>query len=148
MKHIQNSHICKWGKLLELCGKSAAHHGESENSLSQFHPKVVIEHFSTDWWYVFISSAKLHTEFLWNLEVCSERFYKKFNFGQNQCTVRRKVRLTACNVHGSEGHKMFSRVHRRKWEDNIKIRLKEIGREDVNWIHLAQNRHGGLLLMW
>jgi hypothetical protein len=29
---------------------------------------------------------------------------------------------------------------RRRWEDNIKIDLGEIGFGDVNWIHLAQNR--------
>jgi len=26
-----------------------------------------------------------------------------------------------------------------KWEDNIKIYLKEMGCEDVGWIHLVQN---------
>jgi hypothetical protein len=26
------------------------------------------------------------------------------------------------------------------WQDNIKIIIKEIGYEDVNWIKLAQNR--------
>jgi hypothetical protein len=29
---------------------------------------------------------------------------------------------------------------RRRWEDNIKVNLKEIGREGVDWIHLAQDR--------
>jgi hypothetical protein len=29
---------------------------------------------------------------------------------------------------------------RRRWEDNIKIYLKEIVLEDVDWIHLAQDR--------
>jgi hypothetical protein len=29
---------------------------------------------------------------------------------------------------------------RRRWEDNIKIDLKEIGFGDVDWIHLAQDR--------
>jgi hypothetical protein len=29
---------------------------------------------------------------------------------------------------------------RRRWEDNIKMDLGEIGLEDVNWIHLAQDR--------
>lgn len=28
---------------------------------------------------------------------------------------------------------------RRRWEDNVKINLKEILREDVDWIHLAEN---------
>jgi hypothetical protein len=29
---------------------------------------------------------------------------------------------------------------RRKWEDNIKMDLREIGFGDVDWIHLAQDR--------
>jgi hypothetical protein len=29
---------------------------------------------------------------------------------------------------------------RRRWEDNIKMDLKEIGWEDVYWIHLDQDR--------
>jgi hypothetical protein len=29
---------------------------------------------------------------------------------------------------------------RRRWEDNIKIYLKEIGFANVDWIHLAQDR--------
>jgi len=28
----------------------------------------------------------------------------------------------------------------REWENNIKMDLKEIGRENVNWTELAQNR--------
>jgi hypothetical protein len=28
----------------------------------------------------------------------------------------------------------------RKWEDNIKMVLREVGREDIDWIDLAQNR--------
>jgi hypothetical protein len=35
---------------------------------------------------------------------------------------------------------------RRRWEDNIKMDLREIGFGDVDWIHLAQNRAGGGLL--
>jgi hypothetical protein len=29
---------------------------------------------------------------------------------------------------------------RRRWEDIIRMDLKEIGREDVDWMHLAQDR--------
>jgi hypothetical protein len=29
----------------------------------------------------------------------------------------------------------------RRWEDNIKINLRKIGLEDVNWIHLALDRY-------
>jgi hypothetical protein len=31
-------------------------------------------------------------------------------------------------------------IPRRRWEDNIKIDLREIGFGDVYWIHLAQDR--------
>jgi hypothetical protein len=35
---------------------------------------------------------------------------------------------------------------RSRWEDNIKMDLREIGMEGVNWIQLAQNRdYGGPL---
>jgi hypothetical protein len=29
---------------------------------------------------------------------------------------------------------------RRRWEDNIKVDVREIGFRDVDWIHLAQDR--------
>jgi hypothetical protein len=38
-----------------------------------------------------------------------------------------------------EGRRPLGRP-RRRWEDNIKMDLREIGFEDVNWIHLAQDR--------
>jgi hypothetical protein len=39
-----------------------------------------------------------------------------------------------------EGRQPLGRP-RRKWEDNIKIDLREIGFGDVDWIHLAQDRN-------
>jgi hypothetical protein len=38
-----------------------------------------------------------------------------------------------------EGRRTLGRP-RRRWEDNIKTDLKEMGFEDVDWIHLAQDR--------
>jgi hypothetical protein len=38
-----------------------------------------------------------------------------------------------------EGKRLIQRL-RCRWEDNIKIDLREIGWDDMNWIHLAQNR--------
>jgi hypothetical protein len=38
-----------------------------------------------------------------------------------------------------EGKRPFGRLTRR-WEDNIKMALKEIESEGVYWIHLAQDR--------
>jgi hypothetical protein len=31
-------------------------------------------------------------------------------------------------------------ISRRRWEDNIRIDLREIGWEGVDWMHLAQDR--------
>jgi len=38
----------------------------------------------------------------------------------------------------AEGKRQFWRP-RRRWEDNVKIDFKEIWREGVDWIHLAEN---------
>jgi hypothetical protein len=38
-----------------------------------------------------------------------------------------------------EGRRPFGRP-RRRWKDNIKMNLREIGFGDVDWIHLAQDR--------
>jgi hypothetical protein len=56
----------------------------------------------------------------------------------------------ACGAHGEvrgayilvgrpEGRRPLGRPGRR-WEDSIKMDLKEIGFGDVDWIHLAQDR--------
>jgi hypothetical protein len=38
-----------------------------------------------------------------------------------------------------DGKRPLRRI-RYRWEDNIKIALREIGWEGVDWMHLAQNR--------
>jgi hypothetical protein len=38
-----------------------------------------------------------------------------------------------------EGRRPLGRP-RRRWEDNIKVDLREIGFGDVDWMHLAQDR--------
>jgi hypothetical protein len=38
-----------------------------------------------------------------------------------------------------EGNRPLGRP-RRRWEDNIKMALREIGIDGVNWIRLAQDR--------
>jgi hypothetical protein len=44
-----------------------------------------------------------------------------------------------------EGKRPLGRPKRR-WEDNIKMDLRDIGIDGANWFHLAQDRvHGGLL---
>jgi hypothetical protein len=42
-------------------------------------------------------------------------------------------------VEKAEGKRPLGRPGRR-WEDNIKLDLREIGLERVNWINLAQDR--------
>jgi hypothetical protein len=44
-----------------------------------------------------------------------------------------------------EGRRPLGRP-RRRWEDNIKRDLGEIGFGDVDWIHLLMTRTGGELL--
>jgi len=39
----------------------------------------------------------------------------------------------------SEGKRPLGRP-RRRWEDNIKMNLQEVGCEGMDWIELAQNR--------
>jgi hypothetical protein len=34
----------------------------------------------------------------------------------------------------------------RKWEDNIKSYLKEVRCDDVDWVHLGQDRTGSLII--
>jgi hypothetical protein len=38
-----------------------------------------------------------------------------------------------------EGKRLLVRL-RHRWEDNIKMDLKEVGWECVDWIHLTQDR--------
>jgi hypothetical protein len=42
-------------------------------------------------------------------------------------------------VGGPEGKRQLGRT-RHRWEDNIKIDLREIGWGEMDWIHLAQDR--------
>jgi hypothetical protein len=42
-------------------------------------------------------------------------------------------------VREPEGKKLLGRP-RRRWEDNIKMDLKEIGWGGIDWVHLAQDR--------
>jgi hypothetical protein len=47
-------------------------------------------------------------------------------------------------LHNEELHGLYSSPSivrpRRRWEDNIKMDLREIGFGDVDWIHWAQDR--------
>jgi hypothetical protein len=52
-----------------------------------------------------------------------------------------RATYTTCNilVGKSEGKRQFGRP-RSKWEDNIRMNLREIGWEGLGLIHLAQGR--------
>jgi hypothetical protein len=43
-------------------------------------------------------------------------------------------------VRKSEGKRPLGR-HRRSWEDNIRMDLRETEWKDEDWMHLAQNRY-------
>jgi len=45
-----------------------------------------------------------------------------------------------------EGKRPFGEPGHR-WEDNIRMYLKEIWRKGVDWIHLAQDRDTGAMLL-
>jgi hypothetical protein len=51
---------------------------------------------------------------------------------------RREV-FTGFWLGGPQGKRSMGR-HRFRWEDNIKLDLREIGIEGANWIRLAQDR--------
>jgi len=46
-------------------------------------------------------------------------------------TYTQSLKLSQYNLMGTP---------RRRWVDNIKVYVREIGREGVEWIHLAQDR--------
>jgi hypothetical protein len=39
-----------------------------------------------------------------------------------------------------DGREPLAKKNRRRWEDNIKVYLRETGWEIMHWIHLAQYR--------
>jgi hypothetical protein len=41
---------------------------------------------------------------------------------------------------GRSGRKRSQGRPSRRWEDNIKVKLREMGIDEVNWIRLAQDR--------
>jgi hypothetical protein len=87
---------------------------------------------------------RLHNEKLHNLHaspniirVINSRKRMKW-VGHVACTGEKRNTYKML-VKKPEGKKPFGRL-RCRWEDNIKMDLKEIDWKDVNWIHLAQDR--------
>jgi hypothetical protein len=69
------------------------------------------------------------------------------NSKRNQ--IKENEMADVCVEHGGDEKRIqnFSRKNRRplggprrRWENNIKIDIKDIGYEGVNWIHLVQER--------
>jgi hypothetical protein len=55
---------------------------------------------------------------------------------------------TASHYYRKPEEKRLLGRHRRRWEDNIRLNIRKIGWEDVDWINLTQDRDqwgGGLL---
>jgi hypothetical protein len=48
-------------------------------------------------------------------------------------------------VRKPEGKRPLGRT-RYRWEDNIRMDLRKLGWEDVEWMHLVQDRESGGLL--
>jgi hypothetical protein len=56
------------------------------------------------------------------------------------CSMRReKSNAYVVLVGKQEGKRPLGRP-KRKWEDNIKVDLREMGWNDIDWIHLTQDR--------
>jgi hypothetical protein len=58
--------------------------------------------------------------------------------GQTAC-MRKPRNVYKILVAKPEGKRAFIR-HRHRWEDNIKMDLREIGLEGVKWVHMVQDR--------
>jgi hypothetical protein len=50
-----------------------------------------------------------------------------------------KINASKILVTELEGKRSLARL-RRRWEDNVRMDLREVGWEDVSWMHLAQGR--------
>jgi hypothetical protein len=63
---------------------------------------------------------------------------KEGRWAMHMAQIAEKINVCKCLVGNPEGHSHLSRPGRR-WKDNMKIDLKEIIWEGVDWIHLAQD---------
>jgi hypothetical protein len=85
---------------------------------------------------------KLHDEELHNLYSSPNiiRMIKSRRMRWAGHVARMGELRNAHNILGKPEGKRTLRRTRRRWEDNIKMDLRETGMKDVDWIHLAQNR--------
>jgi len=56
------------------------------------------------------------------------------------CSTREEARNAFKILDEQSQRNIKSRRTRSRWEDNIRMDLREIGLEGVEWIHLAQDR--------
>jgi hypothetical protein len=58
---------------------------------------------------------------------------------RGECSTHGGIRNIYILV-GKHARKRLLRRPRRRWKNNIMLNLREIGWEDMNWIHLAHDR--------
>jgi hypothetical protein len=100
--------------------------------------------------YYYYGSTKLHNEELHNLYSSPSiiRVIKSRRMRLAEHGARIGARRNACEilVRKPEGRRPLGRP-RRRWVDNIKMDLREIGLDGVDWIDLAQDRDQWRALM-
>jgi hypothetical protein len=74
------------------------------------------------------------------LRVFENRVLRRiFGWGMKWQVVGESCIMRSCMVGRPEGRRPLGRP-RHRWEDNIKMDLREMGFGDVDWVHLAQDR--------
>jgi len=85
---------------------------------------------------------RLHNEELHNLHA-SPNIIKVIQSSKIRWTEHvarlEKINASKILVTELEGKRSLARL-RRRWEDNVRMDLREVGWEDVSWMHLAQGR--------
>jgi hypothetical protein len=86
---------------------------------------------------------KLHNEELHNL-YCSRSIIRiiksrRMRWAEHVARIRKKGNAYRILVRNPDGKRPLGRP-RRRWEDNIRMDIREIGWGDVEWINLDQDR--------
>jgi hypothetical protein len=76
---------------------------------------------------------RLHNEEFHSDKVKEDEMFRAFS------THGRDEKLYTIFIRKPKGKRLF-RGHRHRWEGNIRMDFREIGQEDVDWMHLAQDR--------
>jgi hypothetical protein len=92
---------------------------------------------------------KLHIEELHilysSLDIIKQIKSRRMRWAGHVALMREERKLYKVLVGKPEGKRPLVRPMRR-WEDGIRIDLREIGYDDVEWVQLAQDRASGGLL--